>query len=75
MHYSLHLVYFWKIYSSFNFTIIKLIHFYNGNNNRDEMKITINNAIQATDSFLGSIGRDNKIQTQFPYMLLLIIYS
>ncbi|SQH23880.1 Uncharacterised protein [Kingella kingae] len=32
-------------------------------------------AIQATNSFLGSIGRDNKIQTQFPYMLLLIIYS
>ena len=25
--------------------------------------------------FLGSIGRDDKIQTQFPYMLLLIIYS
>lgn len=39
------------------------------------MEITINNAIQATDSFLSSIGRDNKIQTQFPYMLLLIIYS
>ena len=74
MHYSLHLVYFWKIYSSFNFTI-KLIHFYNGDNNRDKMEITINNAIQATDSFLSSIGRDNKIQTQFPYMLLLIIYS
>ena len=66
----------YKAWDSFVSSITSLSDLiYNGDNNRDKMEITINNAIQATDSFLGSIGRDNKIQTQFPYMLLLIIYS
>ncbi|MBW4021430.1 calcium-binding protein, partial [Neisseria meningitidis] len=34
---------------------------YNVDNNRNKMEITVNNAIQAADSFLSSIGRDNKI--------------